>query len=248
MGINFAHSICGTAFQAPWAASDVTDEGLNTTLSYLNTTDFVAYDPKFFNIIGSNGPPGGDDGVHMWQYLLDMDTNTFAQNHHRSSDQSPDGGARDDQSTKPWEKSLLNNYLTQAFAGFHDLEMDPDGNFWLTGSKSGRGREIVDFAPPTNPSVYFVKRSTLRTKVLHSTAGKANGVAISPDRSTLYVPDTGVSEYFPVALGFTLGTISVGGGDNVAISLTFGDHELWIVGRGGVCHVQGIQEQLARDW
>lgn len=32
---------------------------------------------------------------------------------------------------------LLNNYYQQPFLGFNDLEIDPDGNFWLTDSKSG---------------------------------------------------------------------------------------------------------------
>lgn len=32
---------------------------------------------------------------------------------------------------------LLNNYYQQPFMGFNDLEIDPDGNFWLTDSKSG---------------------------------------------------------------------------------------------------------------
>lgn len=48
--------------------------------------------------------------------------------------------------------------------------------------------------------------------------------------------------------GLSLGSIRLGGGENLAVSLAFGDHELWIVGRGGVWHVSGIQERLDRDW
>lgn len=48
--------------------------------------------------------------------------------------------------------------------------------------------------------------------------------------------------------GLTLGTIRVGGGENLAVNLAFGEHELWIVGRGGVWHVSGIQERLDRTW
>lgn len=48
--------------------------------------------------------------------------------------------------------------------------------------------------------------------------------------------------------GFTLGTIRVGGGENLAVSTTFGKNELWIVGRGGVWHVKNIRERLDRDW
>ena len=48
--------------------------------------------------------------------------------------------------------------------------------------------------------------------------------------------------------GFSLGSIRLGGGENLAVSLAFGKHELWIVGRGGVWHVSGIQDRLDRDW
>jgi gluconolactonase len=46
--------------------------------------------------------------------------------------------------------------------------------------------------------------------------------------------------------GLTLGTIRVGGG--VAVSLSFGKHEMLIVGKGGVWHVSDVNEELARDW
>lgn len=48
--------------------------------------------------------------------------------------------------------------------------------------------------------------------------------------------------------GLTLGTIRVGGGQNGAVNVAFGDHEMWIVGKGGVWHVSGVKEELARDW
>jgi gluconolactonase len=35
------------------------------------------------------------------------------------------------------KKVLLNNFFGQPFAGFNDLEMDREGNFYLTDSKSG---------------------------------------------------------------------------------------------------------------
>jgi sugar lactone lactonase YvrE len=36
-----------------------------------------------------------------------------------------------------WKQEVvLNNYLVQPFAGFNDLEIDPNGNFYLTDSKS----------------------------------------------------------------------------------------------------------------
>ncbi|CEL09722.1 hypothetical protein ASPCAL12853 [Aspergillus calidoustus] len=349
-----------SALEAPWATDDVSDFGLSQTLAYLNSTEFVAYDKRFFEILGPEatiehvqelafqsheapcyiedtnqlffvewGPPGGDNGTHPWQYLFDIDTNELRRittdpptynahgcvvyNHslYVVTDGYGDQGTGqlvkiDPQSWK--QEVILNNYFVQPFAGFNDLEIDPHGNFYLTDSKSAWGRGIVDFTPPTNPTVYFVERETLRIKPVHITDGNANGVAISPDGKTLYIPDTGVSKYYPTGKtpygkralsafdisqsgavlsnerllsnpisyfydgvrvsrngwifcgagdgvdvidpesGFTLGTIRVGGGENLAVSLSFGRNELWIVGRGGVWHVKGIRERLDRDW
>lgn len=48
--------------------------------------------------------------------------------------------------------------------------------------------------------------------------------------------------------GFVLGSIRVGGGKNVAVNVVFGEHEMWIVGKGGVWHVKNIKSRLRRDW
>lgn len=48
--------------------------------------------------------------------------------------------------------------------------------------------------------------------------------------------------------GLALGSIRVGGGENLAVNVAFGKHEMWIVGRGGVWHVSGIKERLDRKW
>lgn len=160
---------------------------------FLNTTDFIAYDSRFFDIIGRDatvthiqnltyqtheapcynpstkellfvewGPPGGDDGVHTWQYLLDTQTNTLRKiatnpptvNLHGcvfyndfyygvTDGSANETGALVKIDPTTFEKTvLLNNYYQQPFAGFNDLEIDPDGNFWLTDSKSGAVRSI----------------------------------------------------------------------------------------------------------
>lgn len=48
--------------------------------------------------------------------------------------------------------------------------------------------------------------------------------------------------------GYTLGTIHVGGGLTTAVNIAFGEHELWVIGGGGVWHVTNIAERLAREW
>lgn len=164
-------------------------------MTFLNKTDFVAYDQKFFDIIGPDarvehvqklayqsheapcyipdtnqvffvewGPPGGDDGIHSWQYLLDVETNKLNKittdpplhNAHgcvvynRSLYVVTDGYG-DEESGKlvkldPHtlkQDTLINNYLVQPFAGFNDLEIDPRGNFYLTDSKSGWVRLLI---------------------------------------------------------------------------------------------------------
>ncbi|KAL4930293.1 SMP-30/gluconolactonase/LRE family protein [Aspergillus undulatus] len=348
-----------SALDALWLTSEATDSRLSQTLDYANKTEFVAYDSKFFNIIGPDatiehvqelafqsheapcylkdtnqlffvkwGPPRGDNGTHPWQYLLDLDTNELIKIRTNPPTYNAHGcvyynhstyvvtdGYGDKQSGQLVridprtlkQETLLNNFLVQPFAGFNDLEIDPRGNFYLTDSKSAWRRRIIDFAMPANPTVYFVQRDTYRMKPVHITDGNANGIAISPDGSTLYVPDTGVSKYYPTErtpygnrdlsafdispsgsilsnrrllsnpisyfygirvsrngwifcgagdgvdvidpeTGFTLGTIRVGGGDNLAVSVAFGRYELWIAGRGGVWHVKGVRERLHRDW
>ncbi|KAL4877117.1 hypothetical protein BJY04DRAFT_230926 [Aspergillus karnatakaensis] len=236
-------------FEAPWATTEVSNHGLAETLAYLNTTDFVAYDPKFFGIIGPDasithiqelpfqsheapcyikdtnqlffvewGPPGGDNGTHSWQYLLDLDTKELNKittepptyNAHGCvyfdhslyvvtdgySDEQTGQLVKIDPKTLKQEV-ILNNYLLQPFAGFNDLDIDRNGNFYLTDSKSGWGRSITTSTPPTLPTVYFYSNSTSHLKPLHTTTGNANGIALSPDGATLYIPDTGVSEFRP---------------------------------------------------
>lgn len=48
--------------------------------------------------------------------------------------------------------------------------------------------------------------------------------------------------------GWVLGSIRMGGGGNDPVNLVFGEHELWVVGKGGVWHVKNTREKLLRDW
>ncbi|KAJ4299218.1 hypothetical protein N0V90_004462 [Kalmusia sp. IMI 367209] len=331
----------------------------------LNESDFIAYDSRFFSVIGSKasiqhvqklafqsheapcynpktknlffvewGPPGGINGTHDWQYLLHTTNNTLTKiqtspptvNSHgcviyrekmyvvTDGDRDKETGMLAEINPATWEKKVLvNNYYGQPFMGFNDLDIDSEGNFWLTDSNSAYGRDLIDFYYPTNPTVYMVNGTTMRPKPVHITTGNANGIAVSkslnsPSTHTVYLPDTGVSVFKPVSLkdpfgnralvaydsspsgiltnprllnnpisyfydgiraskngllfagagdgvdvidpvdGLTLGRIRVGGGDNLAVSVTFGSNELWIVGRGGVWHVRGVAEALAREW
>lgn len=195
--------------------------------------------------------------------------------------------------------------------GFNDIDIDEDGNFWLTDSNSGHNRNIIPWYPQTRFGLYVVNATTMRPKPVYYNYDpvhfSANGIAVTPTvngRRRAYVPSTAAVEqtlpfqdftlmaydidlegtvltsprllnnpiaYFydglrvsrngwifggagqgvdivhPVT-GLTLGTIRVGGGLNVAVNMAFGEHEMWIVGKGGVWHVQGIKERLDRPW
>ncbi|EKG17718.1 Six-bladed beta-propeller TolB-like protein [Macrophomina phaseolina MS6] len=267
-----------TIFDSP-TATNVTDPGLAAANQFLNSTNFVAYDEAFFDIIGPNatithvqslpyqiheapcfvpgtnklffvewGLPGGDNGQHSWQYLLNTETNEL-----RNITTDPptvnvhgcvayngslyvvtDGSrtetgyfAKIDPAT--WKRTtLLNHYYEQPFLGFNDIAVDPSGNFYLTDSKSAwvgehteiiifpcfhfcsrpektqadlsadsapQGRSLIPWTPPTNPGTYFVDARTLRPTLLQLTTGNANGVAVSPAGTTLYLADTGAAGF-----------------------------------------------------
>lgn len=44
--------------------------------------------------------------------------------------------------------------------------------------------------------------------------------------------------------GWTLGSIRVGGNGNDPVNIVLAEHELWIVGKGGVWHVKDVKETL----
>lgn len=154
----------------------------------LNDTDFIAYDPKFFDLIGPNatidrlqelpfqvheascfnpdtkqlffsewGPPGGIHGSHSWQYLLDTETNTlrnitttpitwnahgcvyYKGAYHVVTDGGPNNTGlltKIDPITLT-STPLLNNYYQQPFIGLNDIDIDEDGNYWITDDMYG---------------------------------------------------------------------------------------------------------------
>ncbi|KAL0934799.1 AkeP protein [Colletotrichum truncatum] len=350
-------------WEAP-SAAEVSDPSVAAINEHINQTSFVAYDERFFDIIGPNatveqlqvlpfqvheascyipeqsllffvewGPPGGENGTHDWQYILDVRTNNLTKiqtnpptlNVHGCVYQNgklhvvTDGGPDETAylaiiDPKTWErKTLLNNFYERPFMSFNDLELDREGNYYMTDSRSGWGRDLNPYSMPSLPTVYFVNGTTLRIKELAYLQGNTNGISLSPDDKTLYLADTGASEtkpsrrnnlgprdlwawdfavspsgqgeerrlplltnqrllsramqYFYDGVrvsrggwifgaggevvdvldpesGWTLGSIRVGGGGNDPVNVAFGEHEMWIVGKGGVWHVKDIRERL----
>jgi sugar lactone lactonase YvrE len=287
------------------------------------------------------GPQGGNDtfGRHDYQYLLNLTTNELTTirtdpptwNIHGCVSRNgllhvvTDGGPNEtaylaiiDPANNFARKTLLNNFYQRPFISFNDLEMDAEGNYYLTDSYSGQGRTLNPYNAPTPPTVYFVDGKTLRPKELAvlPMGGNTNGISLSPDGGTLYLADTGATgavatgstgrnsqggrdliawdfargkgggrlplltgrrllnramQYFydgirvssgggyiwgaggevvdvvDPASGWTLGSIRFGGGGNDPVNLVFGEHEIWVVGKGGVWHVEGVKERLATE-
>lgn len=271
----------------------------------------------------------GENAQHDWQYLLDLTTNNLTRvktdpptfnvhgcvyhdgKMHVVTDGGPDETAYlatiDPNTLK--RTTILNNFHERPFMSFNDLEIDTEGNYYLTDSESGWGRDLNPYGPPTPPTVYFVNGTTLRIKELTSLDGNANGVTLSPDGKTLYVADTGASEVKPSRRnplgqrdlwawdfatsasgaklplltnrrlfsraieyfydgvrasssglifvaggevvdvldpesGLTAGSIRMGGNGNDPVNIVLGEHEMWVVGKGGVWHVKNIREKL----
>lgn len=335
----------------------------------------------FFAELGGPGGTSADGlyaGSHSWQYLLDTETNvlrnvttsppTFNVHgcvyyhgaYHVVTDGSPNGTAtlaRIDPSTLE-STTLLDNYYQQPFISFNDLDIDPDGNFWLADSISGWVRAQIllvtypslpppppsktasrvsrdhgltmmqnsgvfpkTFYPQTSPTIYFVNGTTMRPRVAEVLPldSNANGVTVSKRAGgsglSVYVGQTGLSQalnkvfdpstqlqfnrrgmlafdtgpgdaglltnrrLLSVAIayqydgirasrngwlfaaggegvdvldprtGITLGTIRAAGPrPRMSVNVAFGEHEMWVVGDGGVWHVSGIKETLARGW
>lgn len=97
------------------------------------------------------GLPGGINGSHDWQYLnlTKIKTNPPSWNVHGCVYRDgklhvvTDGGPEETGYLAQIDPvslnrtTLLNNYFGRPFIGFNDLEMDREGNYYLTDSRSG---------------------------------------------------------------------------------------------------------------
>jgi gluconolactonase len=103
------------------------------------------------------GPPGGHDGSHDWQYLLNTETNELRNIttnppivnvhgcvfHNGAYHVITDGSHNETASLnkiipETLEKTtLLNNFYGLPFQGLNDLDIDPEGNFWMTDDHYG---------------------------------------------------------------------------------------------------------------
>ncbi|KAK0112848.1 hypothetical protein ONS95_014573 [Cadophora gregata] len=221
-------------FDPPWVA-EVENPSLLSTNEVFNTSDFIAFSPSFFSLIGPSAQVSREISFaditnheascyipstkqlffvawgysHNWQLVLDVETNTL-----KNITTSPptwnvhgcvhyddflyvatDGGDDGEGGQyaiivkidpKNWTaETVINNFYEMPFLGFNDLDIDRNGNFWVTDSISAWGRDVTAFTPQTTPAVYFNNATTLVPKWVFQTPGNANGIASHPPlRST----------------------------------------------------------------
>jgi hypothetical protein len=136
--------------------------GPNASVDHIQTLAYQVHEASCYNASTGNlffaewGPPGGDDGTHNWQYLLNTANKTLKKIQtdppiynvqgcavyndpmYVVTDGSHNETGRlariDPIALK--QETILNNYYGQPSMGLNDLDFDSDGNFWITDSAS----------------------------------------------------------------------------------------------------------------
>ncbi|THY15597.1 calcium-dependent phosphotriesterase [Aureobasidium pullulans] len=90
--------------------------------------------------------------------------------------------------------TLLNNYFGQAFNSPNDLWVDDQGDIWFTDSWYGYAINVTVY-PVLRPATYRFRPSTGRVSIVEDSIAQPNGIGISPDRRTMYISDTGVTDF-----------------------------------------------------
>ncbi|THX95828.1 calcium-dependent phosphotriesterase [Aureobasidium pullulans] len=90
--------------------------------------------------------------------------------------------------------TLLNNYFGQAFNSPNDLWVDDQGDIWFTDSWYGYAINVTVY-PVLRPATYRFRPSTGRVSIVENSIAQPNGIGMSPDRRTMYISDTGVTDF-----------------------------------------------------
>lgn len=88
--------------------------------------------------------------------------------------------------------TLLNNYYGQSFSGPDDLVVLRDtGDILFTDLYTAFPLNFTTSLPTLTPAIYRWRRATGQVSAVDTTLANPNGIALSPDQSTLYVSDAG---------------------------------------------------------
>ncbi|KAI5247731.1 calcium-dependent phosphotriesterase [Aureobasidium subglaciale] len=90
--------------------------------------------------------------------------------------------------------TLLNNYFGQAFNSPNDLWVDAQGDIWFTDSWYGYAINVTAY-PVLRPATYRFRPSTGRVTIVEDSIAQPNGIGMSPDGRTMYISDTGVTDF-----------------------------------------------------
>lgn len=90
--------------------------------------------------------------------------------------------------------NLINNYFGKQFNSPNDLWLDTQGDIWFTDSWYGYAINVTAY-PVLRPATYRFRPSTGHVSIVEDTIAQPNGIAMSPDGRTLYISDTGVTDF-----------------------------------------------------
>jgi gluconolactonase len=84
---------------------------------------------------------------------------------------------------------LATNYFGKAFNSVQNAVEDGDGALWFTDSSAGREQDIRP-APLLPNHVYWFQPTTGDLRVAADDLKRPTGIALNPNKDTLYVTDT----------------------------------------------------------
>ena len=96
--------------------------------------------------------------------------------------------------------TLLNNYYGTQINSPNDLFIDSVGDIFFTDSWYGYAINVTQY-PVHKPNTYRFRPSTGQMSIVEDTLGQPNGIGISPDGKTMYITDTGVTNFNNAPVG-----------------------------------------------
>lgn len=94
--------------------------------------------------------------------------------------------------------TLLNNYYGSLLNSPNDLWIDANGDIFFTDSWYGWGINVTVY-PVHPPLTYRFRPSSGAVSVVEDSIGQPNGLAASPDGKTIYISDSGVTDFFNIS-------------------------------------------------
>ncbi|KAF7195700.1 Gluconolactonase [Pseudocercospora fuligena] len=90
--------------------------------------------------------------------------------------------------------TLINNYFGTLLNSPNDLFIDSRGDIFFTDSWYGYAINVTSY-PVHSPATYRFRPSTGALSIVENTLDQPNGIGISPDGRTMYISDTGITDF-----------------------------------------------------